>query len=675
LSVLLALMVSSLAAAPKYHGGDMGIDLSAREAGRAAADRHAWHEAFDRLCEADRGTPLEADDLDALAEAAWWSGRMSDCIAARERAFAAYQAAGNSRRAMKVAAELADHHMDRLEMTIAGAWLQRALKLREQDPDCAEAGYVTITRGMAAFGEGDLDAALAFTQESLDLGTHHGDRDLMALSLALRGMVQVWHGEPENGMALLDEATIAAVSGELGPRTTGLVYCIMISACSNVADYQRAGEWSEAARRWCERQSISGFPGVCRVHHAEVLRLRGSLTDAEAEVNLATSELRDFNLMFTAHAFHELGEIRLRMGDYAAAEDAFNQAQELGTDPQPGFAMLQLRLGKPAAAATSLKRSLANNPPGTPQRPKLLPTLVDVAIAMGDHEGARAACEQMREAVKAFTSPAMKASAAYASASVALMEGEVAVAQTAAEQAIKLWRQIDMPYETARSRGLLGEAFVAEGDPDSAKVEFQAARTMFEKLGAGPDALEVNRRLEVLRENAERPEHRRAAKTFMFTDIVNSTNLLEAIGDSAWSGLISWHDRTLRQAMSEHGGNEIKHTGDGFFVAFDDTEAAIACAVTIQRRLAEHRQTSGFAPQVRIGLHAAEATATGDDYFGKGVHESARIGAIATGDEIVISASSLQGARCDVPASEPRDVTLKGLAAPIKIASLLWRQS
>jgi class 3 adenylate cyclase len=198
---------------------------------------------------------------------------------------------------------------------------------------------------------------------------------------------------------------------------------------------------------------------------------------------------------------------------------------------------------------------------------------------------------------------------------------------------------------------------------------------MFEKLGAVPDALDANRLLEQLREGAARPEQRRASKTFMFTDIVNSTNLLEAIGDTAWSNLIAWHDRTLRQAMAEHGGSEIKHTGDGFFVAFEDTESAVACAVAIQRKLEEHRQTSGFAPQVRIGLHAAEATATGDDYFGKGVHESARIGAIAGGDEIVISASSLEGVRCDVQATEPREVTLKGLAAPIPVVSLLWRPS
>jgi hypothetical protein len=80
-----------------------------------------------------------------------------------------------------------------------------------------------------------------------------------------------------------DEATVAAVGGELSPRATGNVYCMTIVLCRDLADYKRAGEWTEATTRWCERQAISGFPGHCRVRRAEIIRLRGAFAEAELE--------------------------------------------------------------------------------------------------------------------------------------------------------------------------------------------------------------------------------------------------------------------------------------------------------------------------------------------------------------------------------------------------------
>lgn len=143
------------------------------------------------------------------------------------------------------------------------------------------------------------------------------------------------------------------------------------------------------------------------------------------------------------------------------------------------------------------------------------------------------------------------------------------------------------------------------------------------------------------------------------------------IGDDAWRDLVGWHDRTLRVLFAEHGGEEIDNSGDGFFVAFDDAEAALACAIAVQRRLAEHRREHGFAPQVRIGVHAAEATASAAGYHGKGVHEAARLGALAGGGEIVASVGTIEAA--DVEYSNPRAVELKGISAPVEVVSVDWR--
>jgi class 3 adenylate cyclase len=164
---------------------------------------------------------------------------------------------------------------------------------------------------------------------------------------------------------------------------------------------------------------------------------------------------------------------------------------------------------------------------------------------------------------------------------------------------------------------------------------------------------------------------RRVQKTFMFTDIVRSTNLVEALGDEAWQALLRWHDEALRSLFSAHRGEEVVATGDGFFVAFDSPDDALGCAVSIQRRLAEHRQTQGFAPQVRIGVHAAGATQVGRNFTGRGVHESSRIAGMAEGGEILASRETAGGS--GFPVTDTRTVSVRGISEPIEVVSVDWR--
>ena len=157
----------------------------------------------------------------------------------------------------------------------------------------------------------------------------------------------------------------------------------------------------------------------------------------------------------------------------------------------------------------------------------------------------------------------------------------------------------------------------------------------------------------------------------MFTDICGSTALVEAIGDDAWQSLVDWHDRTLRDLFAEHGGEEVDHAGDGFFVAFDAPAPAVACAAAVQRRLAEHRRESGFAPDVRIGIHSSPASQAGGKYRGKGVHEAARIGALANPREIVASRDTVAGL-ADVEWLDRGSAELKGVTAPVDLVTIGW---
>ncbi|MGH9036641.1 MAG: adenylate/guanylate cyclase domain-containing protein, partial [Acidimicrobiia bacterium] len=168
------------------------------------------------------------------------------------------------------------------------------------------------------------------------------------------------------------------------------------------------------------------------------------------------------------------------------------------------------------------------------------------------------------------------------------------------------------------------------------------------------------------------PGRRRELRTFMFTDIVASTNLVEVLGDEGWDHLLRWHDQTLRSLFAGHHGEEVNRIGDGFFVAFERAADGVRCAVEIQRVLERHRVDHGFAPRVRIGLHQAEATREGADYQGRGVHQAARIAALAEGGEILASRSAVANA-LDLPLSGPRSVMLKGISEPMEIVSISWR--
>ncbi len=651
--------------------------------GRQAVRRRDWSEALQAFNEADQEDGLSPQDLQLLAEAAWWSGRPDDAVEALERAYAGYLQAGEKSAAAVVALRLGYLAFRRLAISIAGGWMAQAQRLLEHEPESAvHARAKVYDAAQALLFRGDPDDAISYADQALELAQKHGSLDIETLARSLKGQALVLKGEWQEGLALIDEATAAAMSGELDATAACDVYCGTIAACRSLADYRRAGEWTEEADRWMRRHSLGGYPGVCRVHRAELKRLRGSWSEAEQEARYACQELERFRLMDgVGFAHYEVGEVRLRMGDLVAAEEAFQRAYEYGRNPQPGMALLMLARGKVDEAARSLAGSLSREAVAAPaeelvdllSRALILPAQVEIALARDDPETARAATEELEKIAARFQRPAFEANSLTARGALALHEGHPTEAVRALGRAWRLWREIELPYESAKARMLLGQAHAAAGDESAARLDLRAARSTFQRLGATLDLEKVNELLEDDEAVAD-GERRRVTKTFMFTDIVTSTDLLGLIGDAAWEELLRWHDRELRSAFARHRGEEVNHTGDGFFVAFDGAREAVECAVDIQRRLADHRRQHGFAPWVRIGLHAAEATRQGRDYSGQGVHAAARVGALGDREEIVISAPVLEQAGViRFRLSEPRTVTLKGISEPVEVHTIDWR--
>jgi class 3 adenylate cyclase len=316
------------------------------------------------------------------------------------------------------------------------------------------------------------------------------------------------------------------------------------------------------------------------------------------------------------------------------------------------------------AALRSLESSIASHELGLLDEMRSLVVAAEIACELGTLDVAERAAQQVEALGAGQNGPGLRVLVLQARGSVQVARGEPEANQTL-HRALRLWQDMNAPYEAARMRLLLARALRHSGDEAGARRECEAALAVFERLGAQPDA-ELARRLAL---EPAKPAASVAQKALFFSDIVGSTQLVEAIGDDAWTDVVAWLDGAMRESFAQHRGEEVDHAGDGFFVAFPDPAAAIECAITIQRRLADHRRQHGFAPRVRMGIHATSASHAGGRYRGRGVHEASRIAALAGPDEIVAS-------RATVPpgfaVSEPWKVTVKGISTPIEVVRIDW---
>jgi class 3 adenylate cyclase len=239
-------------------------------------------------------------------------------------------------------------------------------------------------------------------------------------------------------------------------------------------------------------------------------------------------------------------------------------------------------------------------------------------------------------------------------------------------KALRTWTEADAPFEAAQTRRSLALAHRRPGTRRPRSWSCRLRKESFASLGARREA---DRCDELLSAGDEAAAGRRVIRTFLFTDIVGSTDLIGTIGDEAWNDVLSWHDDTLGTVIGSHGGTVVRTTGDGFLrlVRRRRRRAGLRDRDPASPRGAPRRH--GFAPQVRIGVHAAEATAVADDYAGLGVHEAARIGALAEGGEILASTPTVAAAAMHVAAGEEREVSLKGLPHAVRVVSIGWRET
>jgi class 3 adenylate cyclase len=630
------------------------------DAGRDALSHRKWAEAYDLLRSADEAAELRPEDLMLLGEAAMWNGHMDELLASLERAYRGYLQEGNTIRAAFVATRIAHEQKNNLQMSLANGWMGRAKRLLDLEDESAEHGYWALEKSLLELGAGNYPEALALAKQAEELGRRFGDRNLEVRGMQRQGNVLIEQGEVAEGKLLLDEASTAALAGELDPFSTLTVYCNTIGACRDVADYESAGEWTDRASDFCETNSMTAFPGLCRVNHAEVVRFKGRLTEAQELADRASAELSVWAPRIAGAAFYELGEVRLRLGELAQAEQAFREADEFGRTPEPGLSLLRLTQGNPKAALASIRRAVGNESLSLPAQARLLPAVVEIAVAAGEVDEAAGYAERLASVAETYDTSALRATASFAAGQVALARGDTDRAYHEFRQARTTWDSTGATYDVARTREQLGRVLRESGDEDAALWELQAAAARFERLGAIRDA---DRVAELLR----RETGTEVMKTFLFTDIVGSTELASAVGsDRHWVNLLRRHDDVLRAIFADHDGQVVDHTGDGFFAAFEEAADAVAAAVAVQRAVDED-----FEFDIRIGVHTDGALKTRENYHGKGVHAAARIGAAAEGREILASKATV-GDLEQFTVDNPRSLTLKGFKDPVDVCSVEW---
>ena len=457
--------------------------------GREAFDRQAWGEAYKLLTAADRAAPLGPPDLERLGLVTHLLGKSAESLEVLGRTHQAYLAAGNPIRAARAAFWLGFELVNRGDVAQGGGWLARARRLiDEARTECAEQGYLLLPDAIRATRE-DPATALGLFQRVHQIGTRFHEPDLTTFALLGQGRALLRQGETRRGMALLDEAMVGVVAGEVTPPVVGAMFCSLLDACHEVFDMRRAHEWTTALTAWCAAQpEVVLYRGQCAVRRAELMRLHGEWQDALAETVRAREWLSDppGQQGLVAAVYHE-AEIQRLQGRFADAEALYRQVSALGRTPHPGLALLRLAQGQLDAAATGISAALDETREPRP-RTLMLAAQVEIALANDDTKHARRAADELSRIAAQLDVPYVHALAAQAKGALLLADGKAQAGLGLLRTACGAWTELGAPYEAARVRVLIARAERKAGDPDTADLEIAAARDVFRRLGATADA-------------------------------------------------------------------------------------------------------------------------------------------------------------------------------------------
>lgn len=462
---------------------------------RSCFEKSSWREAWELLSACDASSTLQEPDLEKLAVAAFLVAENGASDEAWRQAHRRHLIAGDRLGAVRCAFWLVFRLLNAGELSSAVGWIARTERVLGEAPeDSAEWAHLDYLQGLQAVFGGDLAAAEAHLTRASDLAERCGETDLSTLARLALGRVLIFRSDVRGGVRLLDEAMVAVIAGETSPIVVGDSFCTAIDACHDLVDVRRGQAWTKAFGRWCETQpDLVPFAGLCMVHRAEFLQLRGAWVEATVQVGLARRRLSSPVVQLAlGAAIYQQGELYRLRGQLDEAEQCYRDASSQGRDPQPGLALLRLAQGKGAAAARGLERALAEAD-GHVHLPQLLSACVEVMLATGEVAAARSACDDLAELSRTLGSPMLAALTDRAVGATILDEGDARAALAPLRRASSGFRSLEATYDVARTGVLIARARRALGDEEGAALEATAARATLEALGAREDLKQLDR--------------------------------------------------------------------------------------------------------------------------------------------------------------------------------------
>ncbi|SFS18900.1 regulatory protein, luxR family [Agrococcus baldri] len=457
------------------------------DAGRRCITAGDWGAALEHLSAAQALGTLESDDLELLARSMWMLGRVVESLPVSEEAYRRLLADGRRVDGAMSALRISLLWFTRGDETVGRAWLARARRILGDEPDSpthAYLAYLEVTVGMAESAESWAPSSV---QRLDELARRFPEPAVEALSLAVAGLAELQAGRVRRGFALLDEAMLPVLAEQVPEEWAGDIYCTTIHISSQIADFRRMEGWTAAMERWCSRfGSESIYTGICRVHRLELRWAQGAWADAEERIARQSADLALGDPFVAGAGFTQLGEMRRMRGDVEGARQAFARAREVGIDPQPGPAMLELHVGDVEAARAAIADALAAR--GGAARVRLLRAAVEIAVAAGAHADAAALASELQEGAERYDSEGFRAWSEHAHGMVALARGELSAALATLRAAETMFRRLRQPFETARMLALIARTHEAAGQPQPAAAAQEQAHEILQRLGAVPIA-------------------------------------------------------------------------------------------------------------------------------------------------------------------------------------------
>ncbi|HEX6309508.1 MAG TPA: LuxR C-terminal-related transcriptional regulator [Longimicrobiales bacterium] len=457
--------------------------------------RQSWTDMYEQLSSADRRAPLAPADVERLATAAYLIGRDEESAELWTRAHQAHLERGDIRLAVRAAFWLAFALLNRGESARGGGWIGRARRLLDESGiDSVEAGFLLLPAAVQALESGQPEKGLETFARAGEIGERFGDRDLTVIAaLHGRGRALIRLGAIDDGVALLDEAMAAVEAGEVTAIVAGFIYCSVIAACEEISDLRRAHEWTAALSDWCESQpELVPYRGQCLVRRAELMQLHGAWPQALREARRASERLAAPPGHPAAEsAFYRQAELHRLRGEFEQAEEGYREAGRWSRKPRPGPALLRLAQGRVDAAAAMIRRLLEETSQPA-DRAGMLPAYVEIMLEAGELDAARTATAELESMSSSGAPPLARAVADRARGALLLAEGDAHQALERLRAAWAGWEDLEAPYEAACTRILIGRACRSLGDEDGAAVELEAARWVFEQVGAAPDVARID---------------------------------------------------------------------------------------------------------------------------------------------------------------------------------------